>query len=838
MSTAKPYYRRHRPAPTVGEAEVDARGKRVDFAPIPTPAYEGTDLVGDAAGQRDNRAACVVAAAVGLGDVDSTGKPKLRARSTIFWDSRGLFSVPMEPYFHDYDLCEYKWYGPGTGRFLMRGKALAVAAYQDYFPDTAWTTLRPFLSAVIPTASWGYCGTFGPGVDAATDLLGSPPEGNYDMNQMHLIPLAYAYYDELTPAAREHLIQVLLARGRIHRPRRPDQNTSGGLPNDWSRAGFVSPLGAHKNIGETENHILMMLTTRYLTNQLLYQRDWQVRHDNRRNGSDDSPSCFELVLTLLRNILRGDFSEYNAKNYQEETRGALLNLHSYAYDHEVRLAARMVLDYVSAKMAVSQSDLRRMIPFRRRNEGTKSARYTNGFMWVSLLATDGADPMGPWFAVEAGNLRSSVARQEGTVPVGLGGMKASTGEYTVWGIPGSGQDLVLEAVTDYRIPPSILDLFVNDRHRRFYQRLHRTPKPSEVGGNRNADNMEVYAGSPSYLITAGGAPATWAIDPKFAGFVMGSQSQQLGVAVPTTFMPTTGVAGSQLLMDRAVQLVQLGSFSAQPPGPLAFVSAANYGVAPDFACGHQLRMPVWLGPANEAGFTFVDRRSAMPGHSPGFYLAILRHDGITALEALDTWLHPEVSFADFTAGVLARNGAVQLASNQTTTWHTWNGNRVDFVVWNSYEQDLTMSGAKVLSVAYGGVDVADAVGDAGNTTNRFLAGTVMASNTAGLVDVRNPALATSIRLDLRNRTHPRRTDESGRMEWAGDHEEVWADFDWAGAQSGDVAQPMATMAAAEALVDEGGTVRMVPSDSTERTPIGASGKYFRMFAPIGGVTIG
>ena len=102
---------------------------------------------------------------------------------------------------------------------------------------------------MIVTAKAGYCGTFGPGVDAATDLLGSPSEGNYDMNQMHLIPLAYAYYEELDSAAREHLVRVLLARGRIHRPRRPEGVTSGSLPNDWSRAGFVSPLGAHKNIG-------------------------------------------------------------------------------------------------------------------------------------------------------------------------------------------------------------------------------------------------------------------------------------------------------------------------------------------------------------------------------------------------------------------------------------------------------------------------------------------------------------------------------------------------------------------------------------------------------------
>ena len=37
--------------------------------------------------------------------------------------------------------------------------------------------------------------SFGPGVDGATSL---GQEGNYDMTQTHLIPLAYSYYDELS----------------------------------------------------------------------------------------------------------------------------------------------------------------------------------------------------------------------------------------------------------------------------------------------------------------------------------------------------------------------------------------------------------------------------------------------------------------------------------------------------------------------------------------------------------------------------------------------------------------------------------------------------------------
>jgi hypothetical protein len=111
------------------------------------------------------------------------------------------------------------------------------------------------------------------------------------------------------------------------------------------------------------------------------------------------------VLGLLRNQLRNDFAEYNAKNYQEETRHALLNLCSYAYDAEVRLGARMVLDYISAHIAVSSNDLRRMVPFRRRNDGVNVRQNPDapGFMDVNLLDPPGADPMPAQFALLAGN---------------------------------------------------------------------------------------------------------------------------------------------------------------------------------------------------------------------------------------------------------------------------------------------------------------------------------------------------------------------------------------------------------------------------------------------------
>ena len=93
---------------------------------------------------------------------------------------------------------------------------------------------------------------------------------------------------------------------------------------------------------------------------------------------------------------------------------------------------------------------------------------------------------------------------------------------------------------DGRAPPSIHDLFVNDRHRRFFQRIHRFVLPDVELTGRNADNMEIYAGSPSYLITAGGSAATYAIDPGPVIFTEAGRrksAQQLGVAMTTSFMP-------------------------------------------------------------------------------------------------------------------------------------------------------------------------------------------------------------------------------------------------------------------------------------------------------------
>ena len=168
---------------------------------------------------------------------------------------------------------------------------------------------------------------------------------------------------------------------------------------------------------------------------------------------------------------------------------------------------------------------------------------------------------------------------------------------------------------------------------------------------------------------------------------------------------------------------------------------------------------------------------------------------------------------------------------------TTNSNQIDFVIWRHHEREGAQVGARVLKITYGTDDPADALGDAGHYTTRFLNGTIMNSPSEVVVEISNPALGTTIKVDLSDRWHPRRTSEDGRVDSAGNHEEVWLDFEWAGLSEGDVCRPFKTLAAASAAVASRGTIRVVPGVSLERGPIGVN-KRFTLIAPIAGVKIG
>src|SRR4051812_48152711 len=179
----------------MSHSDVSARGEYIDLSLVHLAEYERDDAVHKAQALFDARAAEAVNASVAVNGVGERGPVRI-------WPPVVLFGGPKGPTFWARDLLELKWYGrKAPAIYLPTGKGLPALAYLDFFPERTrlGAGLREMVSGALLAAKPGWCGTFGPGVDGTVSLLSGPTEGNYDMTQMHLIPMAYSYYAELSP---------------------------------------------------------------------------------------------------------------------------------------------------------------------------------------------------------------------------------------------------------------------------------------------------------------------------------------------------------------------------------------------------------------------------------------------------------------------------------------------------------------------------------------------------------------------------------------------------------------------------------------------------------------
>jgi hypothetical protein len=668
----------------------------------------------------------------------------------------------------------------GGNLFTLSGQDYGVAllasyARADYIDDGLGQQLRAQADKSLLLRTAGKIGSVG--------------DGDYDMVLNLYIAALYKYYNVMSDKAREHVIANLLTvRGPLGRHESECENCS-----------------SVATIPETENHLFTIETARYLTNQLLYQRTHLVQFDNRRNGGgrdgNDPQATAVWLLDQLRSRLLHDFDEYNARPYQDQIMMAMLNLATYAYDDDVRLEARMVLDYISAKVAVSSNGLRRVPPFRRRNEDDRwGPRIKDGLALRSpllgaqqftddpLLDKNGEhleyvpDPQGPWYAQLAGNTGM------------LGG--------SVRGTPGAGNfglGMVVAGLHDYRVPNLVVDLFVNVSNR-WYQRLRHRHTNRDFGDEEMVD--EIYAGSPSYLITAGGRPANKVYQGSAAGVFSGKTSD-FGSAMPTTFMPT-GVGAT------LEEMIQFGHYADGLAEGADLI--AHLCVAPDFACGANVFPTAALRDAspNDASvvkvgpWIFVDR-----GHDgerrAGYYLALydgsaLFGEAFGLLEAHDTLLHPGLSFRDFKERVLSEHGATRFLVEGTNSYVTQSGQEIRFTIGR---RNVVLSSSSVVA-----------------RSGHFAFGDVINSDQeSGVVTISSPAQPGKIVLDVRDRFRPVRTSESGVVTRAGFdvHAEVWVDFNSPipSDVNGDFYRPLTTLSEAQRLVMEGGTIKIVPGATRE-----------------------
>lgn len=177
--------------------------------------------------------------------------------------------------------------------------------------------------------------------------------GDYDFSEVPLQWLLQLYgndREKLTAPAYDNLLNRLLT----HSGNKPHQITPGSL-------GIMR---------ETENHILMGETSRYLKNQWLHEHgDTSWLYDNERNGLN------AWWMALLNQKLEKGFFEFNADPYSGYSITALLTFHTFCHSAQVKAKCTAVLDEVMLKYAYGSLELKRYPPYRRRYERVKRRSF-------------------------------------------------------------------------------------------------------------------------------------------------------------------------------------------------------------------------------------------------------------------------------------------------------------------------------------------------------------------------------------------------------------------------------------------------------------------------------
>jgi hypothetical protein len=558
-----------------------------------------------------------------------------------------------------------------------------------------------------------------PGTTADKPLLGCVRTGEYDVALTGYITLLNRFGSLLDNDVRDHIVNGLL-------------NERGAL----DRAEFT----ICSVIPETENHLNMIESARYLTNQILYAAGGDPLYDNESNGMNF------YMLNHLRTYLINDFIEYNSKPYQNYSTNAIQNLFDFAKDRRVEMAARLVLDYISAKYAVSSNSLRRNAPYRRRASAystwlldrfadTQNSRFTflSGMFQINQQARE-PDRSQPQSRPEDPDYTDD---------------NLSTPSRLSWGYSGPAINL---AASSYRAPDSILDLLMNPAHRNFFQRMHH-------------EGVEIYSSRPDYLITAGGY---WMGTPYTDGGI--GDKDDDGPAVTTTLMPT----------DQFVtvgDMIRFQGYGGESVITELTDDDANKArgriqtcVAPDFACGLLPTVPdryntlgcfhktnaACTAPDPSGPWTFVDFASpTCNNHSIGGFLAAVYIEpqsqawGFFEAHPRD----PNLPFDEFVRGVCKRNGNKTFSDSATNTYVMTSGATIQFNIpfstANKYNWPLVSTGDPGIDQL--GTDISHWPLASGNILNSV--------DHPGIVTFNNPGTRQQITLDFSDFGEPKRMEQ-------------------------------------------------------------------------------
>lgn len=375
---------------------------------------------------------------------------------------------------------------------------------------------------------------------------GASTERDYDMAVKGLMVLLYRYPQQLGPDLVSFIMNDLL----------PGHLVGGHPPGieivEFSFLNIDAP--------ETENHLLMIESSRYLINQLRFDRTPDRQFDNGANGLTG------WLLGFMRQILCHDYLEFNSRPYQRLALHPLYNLHEFARDASIRTAAQMLLDYTMMKFALSSNRGRRVAPFRRLQH-----RINHQANLRNYLYSDAGDQV-PGFLLAATGLLGPDGK-----PAVFPASQAFTG--------------LLGGLAAYRPPPAAYILAMRQDNPQSLHRFYHGIRPRLASAPENAEGgLEIYHHSPSFLISAGGSFLNSGYGNDHIDLFKQAW-EQTSRAQATNVIPTRAdTLYHDLLRFEPYPDPRIDPYNDDPEDPDTLHSkSVNYGVVRGFAAGANLR---------------------------------------------------------------------------------------------------------------------------------------------------------------------------------------------------------------------------------------------------------
>lgn len=396
----------------------------------------------------------------------------------------------------------------------------------------------------------------------------------------------------------------------------------GGPPRDNPYVAPDALVGGYMVI-ETENHILLQETARYLINEYV------IRGKKAVSGNFNEPNR-DWLLRFLQQIIRRDFYEFNALPYTRYQVKALLALHDYAPDEGVRVAAQGVLDWLFIKAALSSSLDRDYRPYRR----IPDAKIYDSQPWWGPGATSTTLQL----AVLAGPLQHVADSSQFSATPGAISLladksfcqidKLKNPYCAVQSFPNLGtirtyfkEALIDIADSEYRLPRP-LGQWAEERYTRddvnrvtYFQAINHTTKISEDPRLFKQENSgaEVMSGNRNWTITGGGSPAPPGDPGPPPGIVPIADATAKEKQAQALWSGQPGMLRKTLLIPtpNSPNRGQTIGFGTESLTKLNDITA-RLCVADGFLCGYDLQFPANPFPRSESGGCVMEGEEVPP----------------------------------------------------------------------------------------------------------------------------------------------------------------------------------------------------------------------------------